>query len=1109
MDQSEIRYLLGTTIYERARRYHRQGAVQKFERSPGAEGVWEVKADVLGSRRYRVKIWLRENGSLISASCNCPYNGNGEGLLCKHIGAVLLEDDQRGQAEAPPPEPPEARPALDRIPGVMRGSKYAAGFSDNYNASLEMLFGKKWREESIESDSQARALLRRYENTAIQTVQEAAPEAEAVPTGELHLEPELLLEEDKWDCTPQLRVKISDGGRQYLVKDIRELVSAAEQNRTVRYGKQLLVHHRPDAFDPRSQKLLELLRRQIGIRRYAQSLSAYRLAEKQGVKAGALPLAGEVFDELFGLYYAEGMLSGYFLKKECPALTLRTEKAKGGVRLTLTPAVKWFEGVAGVYLFGEDDICRVDQAEFGRMAPALELLGGKSLFFTQKDANAFCSYVLPELGDRLHIEDPDRLLLDQIPLNPVVQFYLDVPSEMVLSAHAEFLYGEDKVTPFAPAAAGLLRDVRAERRTAHLLESYLHPTAENPGVYETRNEDAVYRFLEQGVPALLVAGEVYLSEAFRNLEVPAPRITVGVSVHGSVLDLDVDTGEFPAGELKGLLQSLRRKKRYHRLRDGRLLRLDDSLQVLDELEATLELSGAKLGQTHAELPLYRAPSLESALAGRSGVRFNRDDAFRRISRSFHSVQDSEYVLPASLQGVLRKYQRDGYRWLRTLDSYGMGGILADDMGLGKTLQILSYLLALKEGGQPLPSLIVCPASLVLNWEEECGKFTPQLRCLTVDGGAAHRAGLAERFGEYDVVVTSYDLLRRDAELYEKQPFYACILDEAQAIKNHTTQKYQAVCRVKSQVRFALTGTPVENRLSELWSIFSFLMPGYLYPYKTFCDRFEKPIVQEKDEEALRRLNQLTTPFLLRRMKADVLRELPPKIENVSHVNLGEEQRKLYLAAVLDAKEKLRAAGPDDRTAVFTVLMRLRQICCDPRLVADNWTGGSAKLDACSELISSAVEGGHRVLLFSQFTSMLALLGQKLDEMGVSHFTLQGSTPKPRRAELVRKFNGGGAQVFLISLRAGGTGLNLTAADVVIHYDPWWNVAAQNQATDRAYRIGQQNTVQVYKLIAQDTIETKILELQEAKQTLAKTVTAAADGAILSMRPDELLELLGG
>ncbi len=469
-----------------------------------------------------------------------------------------------------------------------------------------------------------------------------------------------------------------------------------------------------------------------------------------------------------------------------------------------------------------------------------------------------------------------------------------------------------------------------------------------------------------------------------------------------MLDLEVDTGEVPVSELKALLKSLHQKKRYHRLRDGRLLRLDDSLEVLDELNETLELSGAKLGQNHAQLPLYRAPSLDWALSARPVCASTGMTPSGASAGASTPSRTASTAPPASLQKTLRKYQRDGYRWLRTLDGYGMGGILADDMGLGKTVQVLSYLLAMKQNGQTLPSLIVCPASLVLNWAEECQKFTPELSCVVVDGDAAHRAELAESWPAADLVVTSYDLLRRDETLYEGQEFYACILDEAQAIKNHTTQKYKAVCKVRSRVRFALTGTPVENRLGELWSIFSFLMPGYLPPYKSFCSRFEKPIVQEEDQTAVRRLNQLTGPFILRRMKSDVLKELPPKTENVYRIELEEEQRKLYLAAVVDAREKLQAAKPEDKMAVFAVLMRLREICCDPRLIADNWEGGSAKLDACVELVSSAVEGGHRILLFSQFTSMLELLAKRLDAEGISHFTLQGSTPKPVR----RSWSGG-------------------------------------------------------------------------------------------------------
>ena len=899
MDADEIRTLLGDNIFERAKKYRKR--IQQSTCTVNADGVRHISAMVQGSggSYYYTQAWLRENGSFVSASCSCPYNQNGEGTYCKHIGALLLDDAEKN-APAPAAKP-------DAIPGVVRGT---AGLGtepsrrDSYASGLEMLFGKKWHGEAPVSDHEARRLLDTYKEAALEDLGGGEMPQR---TGFVRLEPELTLLPGE---LPWLRLRISaDGGRQYVVKSIPDLLRAVEKHGFISYGKALEFQHSWEAFSPEAQQLLRLLRRQLSAKEGAEAaLRSYGNAPRSG-PAGGIPLNGEIFDGLVALYAPTGNLGGYTLKTGIPALTMRVEKRRGGVEVSVTPALGWKTGLDNDYLYSEDTIWQLDRAESARMRPALEALCGKSLFFTTGDATAFCSYVLPELGSRVTIEDPERLLLNQIPLEPVVQFYLDAPTRETVRAHLEFLYGEDRVTPEEPGPAGLLRDARAEQRAGRLLGRYLEPGPDTMGNglaahYDAYEEDEVYRFLDEGVPALLAEGEVYLTDAFRSMQAAPPKISVGVSVHGSVLDLEVDTGEFPVGELKALLKSLHQKKRYHRLRDGRLLRLDDSMAVLDELNETLDLSGAKVGQAHARLPLYRAPSLDWALSGQNGIRFNRDDAFRQLSRSFHAVKDSEYTPPASLQKVLRKYQRDGYRWLRTLDGYGMGGILADDMGLGKTVQVLSYLLALREqGGNPLPSLIVCPASLVLNWAEECQKFTPELNCVVVDGDAAHRAQLAEQWDGADVVVTSYDLLRRDETLYENQKFYACILDEAQAIKNHTTQKYKAVCGVNSRVRFALTGTPVENRLGELWSIFSFLMPGYLPPYKSFCSRFEKPITQENDPAAVRRLNQLTGPFILRRMKSEVLKELPPKTENVYRIELEEEQRKAAQVAALEQKKK--------------------------------------------------------------------------------------------------------------------------------------------------------------------------------------------------------------
>jgi superfamily II DNA or RNA helicase len=1096
MEQEDIRRLLGEELYPRAERAFLRGRVHDMHQQDNNSSIRYLSAKVQDGTDSFAEAWLSEpQDMLLNASCSCSINRNGEGPTCRHIGALLLQYVSQRNA----PKAPELKDLMQEHT-VTHASEMA---SSSYASNLDLLFGKKWRGPELESDLQAQKLLRRYREKSGLELEPRRQDAALAES--IHLEPELVPAALRRTAPPELRLRIRGNGRSYLVKDIAQMLHAIEQGELLSYGAQLAFVHSEEAFDEQSRKLLALLKRQSELVDYAGEMvrGAGRLMLR---RTGSLPLAPDTCDALYDLYLPTGMLSGWLMPEKAPKLQLSVTQKKGGALLCLSPCPGSFAGSRSVYFFTDTKIWACAPRTAEKIIPVLDTLGERELFFTTADLGAFCSYVLPEVREFLDIEDEQRLLLDQIPLIPVVQYYLDAPRMGEVTAHAEFLYGEDKVQPGAPCSGSFLRDEKTELRAAGALERFLHPDLTAPdGTYCSENEDEIERFLEDGIPVLLSLGEVYLTDAFRAMEAPRPKISVGVSVQGSVLDLNIDTGEFPVEELHALLDSLHAKKRYHRLRDGRLLRLDDSMGTLDDLEETLSLAGADLTDGHAALPLYRAPGLDKALAGQNEIGFSRDDAFRRLSRNFHSVADAEYVLPESLQPVLRRYQRTGYRWLRMLDDYGMGGILADDMGLGKTLEVLAYLLSKKQGGETRPSLIVCPASLVLNWAEECARFTPELKTLPVDGTAAHRAALAEHFGEYDIVITGYDLLRRDAELYEKHEFYACILDEAQAIKNQTTQKYKAVSAIKSRVRFALTGTPIENRLSELWSIFSVLMPGYLYPYKTFRERFERPIVQDGSEQAARRLNQITSPFVLRRMKSDVLKELPPKTEAIRHVTMEEQQRKLYLASVLEAKEKLRGAKAGDQIQVM--LTRLRQVCCDPRLAVDGWEGGSAKLDACMELISSAVDAGHQILLFSQFTSMLSLITERLEAAEISHFTLQGSTPKPLRAELVRRFNAGEASVFLISLKAGGTGLNLTAADIVIHYDPWWNLAAQNQATDRAYRIGQKNTVQVYKLITQDTIEEKIVTLQNTKQNLADTITGSADGSILSMSPQELLALL--
>ena len=485
-------------------------------------------------------------------------------------------------------------------------------------------------------------------------------------------------------------------------------------------------------------------------------------------------------------------------------------------------------------------------------------------------------------------------------------------------------------------------------------------------------------------------------------------------------------------------------------------------------------------------------------------------------RNMKTIEDSDYEVPEALNSIMRSYQKNGFLWLKTLRENGFGGILADDMGLGKTLQVISLLTAeqqeMQAGEKELRrSLIVCPASLVYNWQKEITRFAPQLKTVIVAGSVPDRASIIRHSKEGEILITSYDLLKRDAEVYQKFVFAIQVIDEAQYIKNPSTQAAKGVKKITAAFKLALTGTPIENRLSELWSIFDYLMPGFLYGYQKFREQFELPIVRNGDEERLERLQKMIRPFILRRLKKEVLKDLPDKIEKNMAACMEQKQKELYHAhaqrLALMLQNQTEEEFADSRFQVLSELTRLRQLCCDPALVYENYEDGSAKLDLCIELIQSAVESGHKILLFSQFTSMIEILTARLQEESISCFVLQGSTKKERRAQMVEQFNRDDTSVFCISLKAGGTGLNLTGADIVIHYDPWWNVAVENQATDRAHRIGQKNVVTVYKLIAKGTIEEKIIKLQQMKEELAEEILSGDEIKTASFQREELLELL--
>ena len=1042
----------GRTVYLRGVALYNAGAVSAFATRPGDTCATKLSArvtDRTAGDTFSVEVGFDADGDAAFHTCTCAARESGG---CKHVVAALTYKYYH-----------------DMVADMPTAEKSAPSPGE---AAVRRMLDAYWQEAQ----------------TAIRAGSAAG--VRLLPT--LHF----------GGAAPSLTLALeTPGGGSYVVKDIGRFQELLARGEEVVYGTKLTLVHHPAAFTADSRPLLSLV------------------ASAPGTARRALSLTPSMLDRFFSLYEGQELAVGgqcVRLQKSDPPLDIAVTSTENGVTLSAPPLALAF-GEECVYLLQGGVLFAASPAFTAAtrgLLLALQQAGG-TLPLATGELTEFCGRVLPTVQTYVTFTG-DTAALDAHRPRPLdTAVYLDAVGgdEAALTARVEFRYGEQLFSPADTDTLNGLRDPLEEWRVmAVLRQVFPHTRARDGLLWRENTDDALFDLLTDGVPLLQDVATVYMSDAFRTVRVmPPPQMAVGVRLNSGLLELDVQLGDLDPAELSSLLDSYRRRRRYHRLRSGQFLSLDDpALLGLSRLSEGLGVSDRQLQSGRLRVPTFRAPFVDQVLSDSRALGYTRDDAMRALLKSIKTVENSEFSVPDTLCGTLRGYQRTGFRWLRTMETYGFGGILADDMGLGKTVQMIALFLDAAARGVTRPSLVVCPASLVLGWESELHRFAPSLSVRTVVGDSAARQAILQEVDGFTVLITSYDLLKRDAAQYAAMSFHYLVLDEAQYIKNHATQNARAVKTISSVQRFALTGTPVENRLSELWSIFDFLMPGFLFSYARFRERFEQPAVRDGDKEALDALSRLCSPFLLRRLKRDVLRELPPKTETVRRIPLADTQQKTYLAAALRMREELRAggAGGTTRLQALTMLTRLRQICCDPSLCFENYRGGSAKLESCLELVREAVDTGHRVLLFSQFTSMLAILESRLREADIPFYTLQGSTPREKRAAMVSAFNSEeGAPVFLISLKAGGTGLNLTAADVVIHYDPWWNVSVQNQASDRAHRIGQQRPVQVYKLIAQGTVEEKILDLQEAKQSLADAVVRADGLSLSALSDDELLRLL--
>ena len=608
----------------------------------------------------------------------------------------------------------------------------------------------------------------------------------------------------------------------------------------------------------------------------------------------------------------------------------------------------------------------------------------------------------------------------------------------------------------------------------------------------------VWDFLNSTLDNLRSVAEIYFSKELENRSTSSfISPSISIKKEGSMLSVLVDSSAYSDEELKAILIGLKRKKKFVKIGNNFISLLSEDTNKFYDFAKDFDLVKENSLSKKKEVPLYYA----FKAYGSDNSFLSMDSYIEEVFTELKNFSDSKAEIPA-INGELRQYQVDGVKWLLTLYKYNLGGILADDMGLGKTIETIAFVNAIKADK---PILIVSPKSLVFNWVSEFNKFAKDIPVYAILGTVEERKKIIKKIknDKFGVYFISYDSLRNEYENLLDFTFDVCILDEAQFIKNMHAKKTNAVKQINALHTIALTGTPIENNIYDLWSIFDFLMPHYLLDYDDFKDSFES------NDEYYKIVKDKVAPFILRRRKEDVLKDLPEKYEVIVTTEMSQEQRKLYDAFRLKAKEELKSTNGGSKVMeVLSIITRLRQICVDPSTFVDNFEGESGKITMLKEIIENRMKDGHRFLIFSQFVSALNIVKEEIEKMGIKYFMITGDTSAKDRLKICNDFNKDeDYKVVLISLKAGGTGLNLVGADVVIHLDPWWNYSAQNQASDRAHRIGQTRTVEVIKLIAENSIEERVVNLQNEKKELVDKVISNDDSSIKSLSIKDLKSIL--
>lgn len=666
------------------------------------------------------------------------------------------------------------------------------------------------------------------------------------------------------------------------------------------------------------------------------------------------------------------------------------------------------------------------------------------------------------------------------------KLYFDIRNEYIIS-NIVFNY-DDKEIDYFNKSNEILRDINFETSVLNDVGKYGFILEKDKLVL--RDIEQEVEFLENGLEQLATKYEIFTTEKFKNIKIKKKTSVSSMFGIGqdNILNYNFNLGDINSSELVSIFDSMKSKKKYYRLKNGDIINLEDeSLQELNNLTEELELTDEEIINGKGSILKYRAIYLDSLKKTKYSI-ISTDNLFDNFIKNFYEYKDSNLSLEDT--SILRDYQLTGVKWLYNLAKTGFGGILADEMGLGKTIQVIYYIKQMLKDNPTSKFLIVVPTSLAYNWEHEFDSFASQIKKAICISSKEKRKHILKDLNKINVIITTYGLLREDEEIYENLNFNTMIIDEAQNIKNNHAGITKVVKSIKAETKFALTGTPLENSILELWSIFDFIMPGYLANLTKFQSKYKIKDFDEDSEILIKGLSKQINPFILRRKKSDVVKELPEKLINDIYIDLKDEQKKLYVAELNRVKEEMDKIIKEEgmnkaRFLILQLLTKLRQICIDPSIIYNNYKDGSNKLDELERIVTEYTKNNHKVLIFSSFKTALNIVKEKLNNLKIKTYMIDGSVPAKTRIEMVDNFNeNDDIKVFLIMLKSGGTGLNLASADVVIHLDLWWNPQAENQATDRAHRIGQTNTVEVIHLITKGTIEEKILELQNKKRILS-------------------------